>query len=226
MLSLLSIVMARGSAPTAGGAGNGPCLLCDGSGEEPHLDSFSIKHCAPVPEPIRKTVEQHVASHLPAEILAKLHDLHARGLPISHDGAFFHFGGGLAVRNLCRERLSDDELAARGGLGADWDNCYVGGSHRKAAIAASASRRAIAICPLVATVTSRCARRGATVPSRCRTTVTTVTSRRDKRYKEKLRGESSQRRATSHGTPPPHDDRIATVSLPYRYRIGDTTRVR
>ena len=43
--------------------------------------------------------------------------------------------------------------------------------------------------------------------------MTTVTSRRDKRYKEKLRGESSQRRATSHGTPPPHDDRIATVSV-------------
>jgi hypothetical protein len=26
--------------------------------------------------------------------------------------AFFHFGDGMAVRNLCRERLSDDELAA------------------------------------------------------------------------------------------------------------------
>jgi hypothetical protein len=79
-----------------------------------------------VPEPIRKIVEQHVAAHLPADILAKLRDLHARGLPISHDDAFFHFGGGMAVRNLCRERLGDDELGACGGFGADWDSCYIG----------------------------------------------------------------------------------------------------
>jgi hypothetical protein len=89
-------------------------------------DSFSITHWARVPEPIRKSVEQHVAAHLPDEILARLRDLHARGLAISDDDAFFHFGGGLTVRNLCRERLSDDALATCGGLGADWDNCYIG----------------------------------------------------------------------------------------------------
>jgi hypothetical protein len=33
---------------------------------------------------------------------------------------------GMAVRNLCRERLSDDELAACCGFGGDWDNCYIG----------------------------------------------------------------------------------------------------
>ena len=51
-------------------------------------------------------------------------DLHTRGIPISSDPAFFHFGGGLAVRNLCRERLSDDELAACCLFG-DWDMCYI-----------------------------------------------------------------------------------------------------
>jgi hypothetical protein len=94
------------------GRGNGPCLLCDGVGEQPHPDSFSKERWAKVPEPIRKIVEQHVAARLPADILAKLRDLDARGLPISHDDAFFHFGGGMTVRNLCRERLDDDELAA------------------------------------------------------------------------------------------------------------------
>jgi hypothetical protein len=89
-------------------------------------DLFDKKRWAEVPQPIRKNVEQHVAAHLPADILAKLRDLHARGLPISDDDAFFHFGGGMAVRNLCRERLSDDELAACCGLGGDWDNCYIG----------------------------------------------------------------------------------------------------
>jgi len=89
-------------------------------------DYFSKEHWAEVPEPIRKIVEQHVAARLPAKILAKLRDLHARGIPIDSDPAFFHFGGGLAVRNLCRERLGDNELAVCCGLGGDWDNCYIG----------------------------------------------------------------------------------------------------
>ena len=84
-----------------------------------------VKTWAKVPEPIRKNVEQHVAAHLPADILAKLRDLHARGMPIGSDQAFFHFGGGMAVRNLCRERLTDDELAACCPFGGDWDNCYI-----------------------------------------------------------------------------------------------------
>jgi hypothetical protein len=65
-------------------------------------------------------------ANLPAELMAKLRDLHARGVPIKSDPAFFHFGGGMAVRNLCRERLSDDELAACCRFGGDWDNCYIG----------------------------------------------------------------------------------------------------
>ena len=32
----------------------------------------------------------------------------------------------MAVRNLCQERLSVNELAACCGLGGDWDNCYIG----------------------------------------------------------------------------------------------------
>jgi hypothetical protein len=32
----------------------------------------------------------------------------------------------MAVRNLCRERLSDEELAACCRFGGDWDNCYIG----------------------------------------------------------------------------------------------------
>ena len=89
-------------------------------------DLIDMKRWSEVPQPIRKIVEQHVAARLPAKILAKLRDLHARGIPISSDPAFFHFGGGMAVRNLCRERLSDDELAACCGLGGDWDTCYIG----------------------------------------------------------------------------------------------------
>jgi hypothetical protein len=83
-------------------------------------DLMDMKLWAQVPQPIRKIVEQHVAARLPAKILAKLRDLHAREMPISYDDAFFHFGGGMSVRNLCRQRLGDRELAAlpvRRGLG-------------------------------------------------------------------------------------------------------------
>jgi len=53
-------------------------------------DSSSKKLWIEVPKSIRKDVEQHVAANLPAELLAKLRDLHARGIPISTDDAFFH----------------------------------------------------------------------------------------------------------------------------------------
>jgi hypothetical protein len=89
-------------------------------------DPVSERLWAQVPELIRKDVEQHVVANLPAELVAKLRDLHARRIPIESDPAFFHFGGGMAVRNLCRERLSDDELAACGPFGGDRDNCYIG----------------------------------------------------------------------------------------------------
>src|SRR4051794_29179865 len=88
-----------------------------------------------VPEAIRKDVEQHVMENLPADLLTKLYDLNAQGTSISSDVAFFHFGGGMAVRNLCRERLNDAELAALRVFGGDWDNCYIG------VLAAIAARR-------------------------------------------------------------------------------------
>jgi hypothetical protein len=89
-------------------------------------DLFSVECWAKVPAPIRKIVEQHVAAQLPAEILAKLRDLRARGNAIGSDPAFLHFGGGMAIRSLCRERLSDDDLAACCPFGGGWDNCYIG----------------------------------------------------------------------------------------------------
>jgi hypothetical protein len=96
-------------------------------------DPLSERLWAQVPELIRKDVEQHVMANLPTELMAKLRDLHARGVCIGSDDSFFHFGGGMAVRNLCREQLTDDQLGAYG-IGCNWDACYVG---VLAAIAAS-----------------------------------------------------------------------------------------
>jgi hypothetical protein len=83
-----------------------------------------------------------VAARLPAKILVKLRDLRARRIHISSDPAFFHFAGSVAVRNLCRERLSDDELATCC-LG-DWDMCYIG---VLAAIAAAPVRTRAPVSP-------------------------------------------------------------------------------
>jgi hypothetical protein len=91
--------------------------------DEPDDPFDSLSRWAQVPELIRNDVEQHVSANLPPDVLAKLRDLHARGIPIGTDPAFFHFGGGMAVRNLCRERLTDGELATYC-LG-DWDTYYV-----------------------------------------------------------------------------------------------------
>jgi len=77
-------------------------------------------------EAIRKDVEEHLLAHLPTDLLTELYDLHARGIPISSAKAFFHFTGGMAVRNLCRERLGDGQLAVFCPFGGDWDNCYIG----------------------------------------------------------------------------------------------------
>jgi hypothetical protein len=89
------------------------------------LDPYSYreKQWAQVPEPIRKEVEQHVAAQLPADLLAKWRDQHARGERVGSDELSFHFGAGMAVRNLCRERLKDSELSAYG-LWGEWDDYY------------------------------------------------------------------------------------------------------
>ena len=59
---------------------------------------------------------------LPAEMLEKLHDLQARGMSINSDPAFFHLRAcGMAVRNLCRERVNDNELAAQTACYAIWE---------------------------------------------------------------------------------------------------------
>jgi hypothetical protein len=98
---------------------------------------FPVELWADVPQPVRKIVEQHVAARFSAKILAKLRDLRARNIPISSDPAFFHFGGGMAVRNLCREQLTDGELENYG-FCCNWDDRYIGVF---AAIAAEPVRR-------------------------------------------------------------------------------------
>jgi hypothetical protein len=87
----------------------------------PDPDSFSKRQWAEVPEAVRKDVEQHVSANLLDDLLAKLRELHASRLPISRDDAFFHFAGGMVVRN--HRQLSEY------GLFGGWDDCgHCGGA--------------------------------------------------------------------------------------------------
>jgi hypothetical protein len=69
--------------------------------DEPY-DPLSKRLWVQVPELIRRDFEQHVLAHLPADLLAKWRDQHARGVCIG------------------------SELTACCGFGGDWDNCYIG----------------------------------------------------------------------------------------------------
>jgi hypothetical protein len=58
---------------------------------------------------------------LPAELVAKLRDLHARGIPIESDPAFFHFGAAwLSESNSLTTSWKPTASVAI------WDECYVG----------------------------------------------------------------------------------------------------
>src|SRR5258707_15720015 len=99
--------------------------------EEPRdpFGTSSEGRWAEVPELIRRDVEQHVLAHLPADLLTKWRDQHARGVCIGSDDPFFHFGAGMAVRNLCREQVPTASWKPVG-------SCSIGTT----AIAACASR--------------------------------------------------------------------------------------
>jgi hypothetical protein len=88
------------------------------SAESCDPDLSSKQQWTEVPEAIRKEVEQYVSASLPAEVLAKLRDLHDRGILISSGFPFFHFGGGPS----CPEPLQRAVLYRR----VRCDRCFAG----------------------------------------------------------------------------------------------------
>lgn len=109
------------------------------------LEQWSEANWEKVPEGIRLDVERHLKAAILAqapELLDKWRDQHRRGIEIGSDDPRFHLGLGMAVRNTCRECLTDDKLPAvtvdhkgepymRSGIpgndGArNWDDYYFG----------------------------------------------------------------------------------------------------
>jgi hypothetical protein len=104
------------------------------AGKSVGSDSSHERLWARLPERIRRQVEDHVAANVPDNLLTKWRDQHARGVEVGSDEPTFHLGVGLNVRNLCRERLPDADMAAYG-LWGEWDNYYT------VVLAAVAARR-------------------------------------------------------------------------------------
>lgn len=79
------------------------------------LEIWSEANWAKVPELVRRDVEQHLSAILREQapaVLEKWRDQHRRGMRIGSDDPMFHFGVGMAVRNACRDQLTDGELPA------------------------------------------------------------------------------------------------------------------
>ena len=74
------------------------------------LEIWSEANWARLPDQIRNDVEQHLRDQVPAEVLDRWRDQHRRGMRIGSDDPAFHFGVAMAVRNACREQLTDMEL--------------------------------------------------------------------------------------------------------------------
>lgn len=103
------------------------------------LEIWAEANWAKLPELIRKDVEQHLLDKLPAEVLARWRDQHARGICIGSDDPMFHLGVGMVVRNVCRDQLTDGELplvtvdheghpynTSSNCPGGNWDDYYFG----------------------------------------------------------------------------------------------------
>lgn len=85
--------------------------------EEPRgaIETWSEANWARVPELVRKDVEghlQHLLLKQAPEVLEKWRDQHKRGIRIGSDDPMFHLGVGMAIRNACRDQLTDGELPA------------------------------------------------------------------------------------------------------------------
>jgi hypothetical protein len=98
------------------------------------LETWSEANWAKMHALVRAEVELHLLDGLPDEVLGRWRDQHARGVRIGSDDPFFHLGVGMAIRNACREQLTDMQLlpvtidldGEPYGPSQNWDDYYFG----------------------------------------------------------------------------------------------------
>lgn len=79
-----------------------------------------------LPEPLRSRAVEHLRRELPDDVVATLRA--ARGIDPDW-GGYFHFGTGMAIRNLLRGAVLDEELPPvvqpDGHEASNWDDYYI-----------------------------------------------------------------------------------------------------
>ncbi len=83
-----------------------------------------------VPDLIRQDCLRELRAHVTPELLARWKKEHAAGHEIGWGEPFFHFGAGMAVRNILRRQYLDEELPPvkqpAGEMASNWDDYYMG----------------------------------------------------------------------------------------------------
>lgn len=97
------------------------------------LQAWSIANWNQIPEADRKRCLDHLRQTLKRElsgpaVLGVWRRQAAAGIEIGSDSSWFHFGAGMAVRNILRQVLQDVDLPAVDGA-TNWDDCYIGAIH-------------------------------------------------------------------------------------------------
>lgn len=104
------------------------------------IDVWSHQNWMKVPYQQRQACLRHLKAYIPPELLEEWKREYTTNFSIGHNDVRFHFSTGMAVRNLLRDRLRDEDLPAITqrhlprrwwGLGPrptakNWDDFYMG----------------------------------------------------------------------------------------------------
>lgn len=96
------------------------------------IDKWCRSNWDKIPDLIRQDCLNELRAHVPADVLRKWKAQHTAGEGIGDDDPFFHHGAGMAVRNVLRKQLLDEELPPVHILGyppegaRNWDDYYTG----------------------------------------------------------------------------------------------------
>lgn len=94
----------------------------------------NVENWLRVSDGVRRRVLNHLRTSIIAmdhqDLLDRWRDQVAQGIEVGSDSPGFHFSGGMAIRNMCRQVMSDDELPPVrqpfGEMSSNWDDYYIG----------------------------------------------------------------------------------------------------
>lgn len=124
MLNWLRRLFARQSSPSSS-----PEISTFTTDSFKDLDKWSLENWKKVPQKDRDACIRLIHSYVDDDVLSVWKEQYKLGLDIGGD--YFHFGGGMALRNLLRGVIKDDELPGvfyeqYNDTMYNWDDYYMG----------------------------------------------------------------------------------------------------